>query len=77
MSFLVLVHICDPPDLKFFERFFLVFLFVMMLPKPTYCCTHRLDTGNRLPHCQGEVDFICQVPIIVNKNTNPEIIELI
>ena len=21
---------------------------------------HRLDAGNRLPLCEGEVDFICQ-----------------
>jgi hypothetical protein len=30
------------------------------------CCTYRVDAGNRLPLCEGEVDFICQVPNLTN-----------
>jgi hypothetical protein len=38
----------------------------MILALPTYCCTHRVDAGNTLPLCEGEVDFICQVPNLFN-----------
>ncbi len=54
---------------KLFAVFFLfshglalILQFAMILALPTYCCTHRVDEGNRLPLCVGEVDFICQVP---------------
>jgi hypothetical protein len=40
--------------------------FAIRLALPTYCCTHRVDAGNRLPLCEGEVDFICQVPNLIN-----------
>jgi hypothetical protein len=38
----------------------------MMLALPTYFCTHRIDAGNRLPLFEGEVDFIGQVPNLIN-----------
>jgi hypothetical protein len=38
----------------------------MMVALPTYCCTHRVDAGIRLPLSEGEVDFIWQVPNLIN-----------
>jgi len=40
----------------------------MLAPRalPTYYCTHRVDAGNGLPLCEGEVDFITQVPNLIN-----------
>ena len=32
----------------------------------TYYCTHRVDTGKRLPKCEGEVDHSSTVPSLVN-----------
>ena len=37
-----------------------------MLDLPTYCCEHRMDAGNRLPLCEGEVDFTCEVPNVID-----------
>ena len=54
--------------LSFFERFFFRFLVreLVMLALQTCCQTHRVDAGNRLPLCEGEVEAICQVPNLIN-----------
>ncbi len=50
----------------------LVVSYLLLTVIPTYCCTHRVDVGigsdvgNILPLCEGEVDFISQVPNLIN-----------
>ena len=38
---------------------------VIQLALPTYCCSHRVAAGNRLPLCENELGFICQVPNLI------------
>jgi hypothetical protein len=58
---------------SFFPGFFLSFRisppsfqFTRILTSTeAYCGTYREDEGNRLPLCEGEVDFICQVSNLI------------
>ncbi len=63
-----LVKICFFPRFFVFCRIFLpsflvrAGIFSSCPLSDAYCCTYREDVRNRLPLCQGQVDFICQVP---------------
>ena len=61
VSVYVAVCVCGGGSVRG-HSFSLVFQFAMMLALPTCCCTLRVDAGNRLSLCEGEVDFFCQVP---------------
>ncbi len=76
--------VCSPRVLKknrVFSRFLSFFgFFSLVREDPNLCCCVLLyasgtsDAGNRLPLCEGEVDFICQVP---NLNCSQLLISLI
>ncbi len=62
---------CFPKTRVFFLFLFLkIFLLVFLVREDpnsadVYCCTYREDAGNRFPLCEGEVDFIDQVPNLI------------